>query len=90
MREWLSCFATIGPAINLEDLVLLGDCYYLPHEEGPEAEALYRQAKALVTPGAGDPESRGRRLCKNRRSVCATLCGRKLIELHDRALSLTR
>jgi hypothetical protein len=42
---WLPGFATCGPPISLEDLVLFGDCYYLPHEEGPEAEALYQGAR---------------------------------------------
>lgn len=49
MREWLRRFGTCGEAISLRDLVLFGDCYYLPHEEGPEAEALYQQAKRAVT-----------------------------------------
>jgi hypothetical protein len=41
MREWLPRFKTVGQPVTLEDLILLGDCYYLPHEEGPEAEALF-------------------------------------------------
>ena len=49
MREWLPRFATIGQPITLEELVLFGDCYYLPHEEGPGAEALYRSARGLLT-----------------------------------------
>lgn len=48
MREWLEQFATIGEPVTLEDLILLGDCYYLPYEEGPEAEALYQRAKTLL------------------------------------------
>jgi len=48
MREWLPRFATIGPPVTLEDLVLFGDCYYLPHEEGPEAETLYEHARSLL------------------------------------------
>src|ERR1051325_8953066 len=48
MREWLAYFETIGQPITLEDLVLFGDCYYLPHEEGPEAQALYELAKGLL------------------------------------------
>ena len=48
MREWLSTFETVGRPILLEDLILFGDCYYLPHEEGPEAEALYDCARGLV------------------------------------------
>jgi protein O-GlcNAcase/histone acetyltransferase len=49
MREWHSHFTTIGPPLTLEDLILFGDCYYLPHEEGPEAEALFESARSLLT-----------------------------------------
>jgi protein O-GlcNAcase / histone acetyltransferase len=48
MREWLPRFATIGEPVTFEDLILFGDCYYLPHEEGPEAEALYEGASGLL------------------------------------------
>jgi hypothetical protein len=34
--------------VSLEDLVLFGDCYYLPHGEGPEGEALYRAACTVL------------------------------------------
>ena len=43
MKEWLPRFATIGKKLALEDLILFGDCYYLPYNEGPEAEILLRQ-----------------------------------------------
>jgi beta-N-acetylglucosaminidase-like protein len=43
LREWLLHFATVGEPVVLENLILFGDCYYLPHEEGPEAEALIRE-----------------------------------------------
>src|SRR5258706_3607036 len=48
MREWLPRFETVGEPVTLEDLILFGDCYYLPHEEGPEAEALYEGARGLL------------------------------------------
>jgi protein O-GlcNAcase/histone acetyltransferase len=48
MREWLPRFATIGQPVTLEDLILFGDCYYLPYEEGPEAEALFECARSLL------------------------------------------
>ena len=48
MREWLPRFATIGQPVSLEDLILFGDCYYLPHEEGPEAEALFEHTRRLL------------------------------------------
>jgi protein O-GlcNAcase / histone acetyltransferase len=48
MCDWLPQFATIGQPVTLEDLILLGDSYYLPHEEGPEAESLYELAQGLL------------------------------------------
>jgi protein O-GlcNAcase/histone acetyltransferase len=57
MREWWPRFATVGQPVTLDDLVLFGDCYYLPHEEGPEAEALYEWADVLLT---GRPADRVR------------------------------
>jgi len=48
MREWLPRFATIGEPIALEDLILFCDCYHLPHEDGPEAEALYENVRTLL------------------------------------------
>jgi len=48
MREWLPRFATIGQPVTLEDLILFGDCYYLPHEEGPEAEGLFERTRSLL------------------------------------------
>jgi protein O-GlcNAcase/histone acetyltransferase len=56
MREWLPRFATIGQPVTLEDLILFGDCYYLPYEEGPEAEALFECARILL---AGKPAEWG-------------------------------
>jgi protein O-GlcNAcase/histone acetyltransferase len=49
MKEWLPHFASVGQPVTLEDLTLFGDCYYLPHQEGPEAEALYQIAHRLIT-----------------------------------------
>jgi protein O-GlcNAcase/histone acetyltransferase len=48
MQEWLARFATVGQPVTLEDLILFGDCYYLPYGEGPEAEALYERARSLL------------------------------------------
>ena len=48
MQEWLPRFATIGQPVTLEDLILFGDCYYLPYEEGPEAEALFEGTRSLL------------------------------------------
>jgi len=57
MEEWLRRFETISLGVSLEDLVLFGDCYYLPHEEGPEAEKLIEDVLQLSN--GSDPEISG-------------------------------
>jgi protein O-GlcNAcase/histone acetyltransferase len=56
MEEWLAHFETIHRPMALADLVLLGDCYYLPFEEGAEAEAFFQRTCHLL---AVDPKQRG-------------------------------
>jgi protein O-GlcNAcase/histone acetyltransferase len=41
MASWLDQFGTIGKPISREDLILMGDCFYLPHTEGPEANRVH-------------------------------------------------
>jgi protein O-GlcNAcase/histone acetyltransferase len=48
MAEWLPQFETASGMPALADLLLLGDCYYLPYSEGPLAEALHAQAVRLL------------------------------------------
>jgi protein O-GlcNAcase/histone acetyltransferase len=54
MRKWRPHFATIGQPVTLEDLILFGDCYYLPYEEGPEAEALFERTRNLLAMNPAD------------------------------------
>jgi len=56
MREWLPQFATVGSPVTLDDLILFGDCYYLPHEDGLEAEKMFELARTLL---ATDPAQWG-------------------------------
>ncbi|HEY5914423.1 MAG TPA: beta-N-acetylglucosaminidase domain-containing protein [Verrucomicrobiae bacterium] len=74
MAEWRSRFATVGRPVTLRDLILFGDCYYLPHEEGPEAEALYQGLRRLVTT---NPANWGRQARAIRRQVARlrSFCG---------------
>src|SRR5207245_459625 len=84
MREWLPRFATVGQAVVLEDLVLFGDCYYLPHEEGPEAEALYGRAKSLRSRGPaewGEQAGAFRQQTARLREFCV-----RMTELRERPL----
>jgi protein O-GlcNAcase / histone acetyltransferase len=84
MREWLPRFATIGQPISFEDMVLFGDCYYLPHEDGPEANALYELAQGLALdprPSTFDDA----RAFLERVARLRTFCAR-VSELRDRSL----
>jgi protein O-GlcNAcase/histone acetyltransferase len=84
VQEWLSCFATTGRPIDLEDLVLFCDCYYLPYEDGPEAEALYARAHALLSKDPaewGDAAAEFRRRAAGLKDLCVRmteLCQRPL------------
>jgi protein O-GlcNAcase / histone acetyltransferase len=84
MLEWLPHFATVGRPVTFEDLVLFGDCYYLPYEEGPEAEAFYQLTKSLVTGGIADWDSEARafrQIAGRLREFCV-----RLTELRHRPL----
>ena len=85
MREWLPHFATVvGQPVTLEDLILLGDCYYLPHEEGPEADTLYKLARGLLakTPAEwGDEAALFRQKASRLREFCV-----RMTELRHRPL----
>jgi protein O-GlcNAcase/histone acetyltransferase len=78
MQEWWPRFKNIGQPFALDDLILLGDCYYLPHEEGPEAEALYNRARNLLTANPadwGDQLAVFRQQATRLREFCARMTG---------------
>lgn len=50
VREWWPAFETVSGPVDLETLVLLCDCYYLPYEEGAGADALYARARQALAP----------------------------------------
>lgn len=84
LREWWPRFETIGQPLAFEDLVLFIDCYYLPHGEGPEAEALYRRIRALLRESPamwGEAAPAFCRFAARLREFCA-----RLAELKDRPL----
>jgi protein O-GlcNAcase/histone acetyltransferase len=84
MGEWLPSFETVGGPISLSDLILFGDCYYLPHEEGPEAAAFYESARDLL---AREPATWGddAGIVLRDAARLRELCGR-MTELRDRGL----
>jgi protein O-GlcNAcase / histone acetyltransferase len=84
MREWLPQFATVGQPITLEDLILFGDCYYLPYEEGPEADQFYEHARELLAKDSGKWGAEAvlfRQKAVRLRAVCA-----RMTELKNRPL----
>ena len=91
-QEWQASFATVGRPLELSDLVLLGDCYYLPFAEGPEAEALYERIRGLLgsdPAGWGEQAGEVRRQVVRLREVCARLAelrGRPLFHALSRRL----
>lgn len=84
MREWSPRFATVGAPVALEDLILLGDCFYLPHEEGPEAEKLYQTARAVL---ASPPTARRDQAAAfGQQAARLRACCARMTELRDRRL----
>jgi beta-N-acetylglucosaminidase len=84
LEAWLPGFASVGKPIELPDLVLLMDCFYLPHELGPEARDLFQLATHLMPTdpsGWGESGERLRRGIARLRELCV-----RLTELRDRSL----
>ena len=76
--EWWPGFATIGAPLAWEDFVVFCDCYYLPHEDGAEAEALFQRVRAALS---AKPAPAVRAAVARLRDFCA-----RLTELRDRSL----
>jgi protein O-GlcNAcase/histone acetyltransferase len=75
MREWAARFETVHGPLAFGDLVLFCDCFYLPYEDGGEAERLFGKIREALAKGKEVPDV-GRL-----RAICA-----KLAELKDRPL----
>jgi protein O-GlcNAcase/histone acetyltransferase len=53
IADWLPSYQTVGATVTKDDLLLLVDCFYLPHDEGPEAKRLYEVVERLVLQPSG-------------------------------------
>ena len=82
LREWLPSFATVGPPVALDDLILFCDCFYLPHEEGTEAIGFYECANRLV---AGEPKPEDAVMFKEQAKRLRGMCDR-ITELRYRPI----
>ncbi len=78
LREWWPSFATVGVPLAWEEFVLFGDCFYLPHEDGAEAEALFQHVREALS---AKPSEIVRAQVTRLREFCA-----RLTELRDRPL----
>ncbi len=85
MREWWPQFATVGGPVAFEDLVLLGDAYYLPHEDGPEARMLFDELTALLGSDAAAWPAEQVEAFRVRAAQLKDFCAR-MAELKDRPL----
>lgn len=84
MTAWLPAFATWGDPIALDDLILFGDAFYLPYENGSGAARLLACARRLVSRPASawtDERQVFQELAARLRRTCA-----QLPTLRDRAL----
>lgn len=70
MREWEPAFASVRTPLSLEDLILFGDCYYLPREYGPGAESLYAAARQMLDGDDPDATRTFSRLAARLRTAC--------------------
>jgi len=84
LREWWPHFATVGEPVDFDDLESFGDCFYLPHEDGTDAERLYTQFRELM---GTHPTQWGERAThfRNHAARLREFCVR-MTELKDRSL----
>jgi hypothetical protein len=85
LGEWAARFETVSGPMALDDLALLGDCFYLPYEEGPEAETLFAALRELLArepvTWSDEDAAHGQHAVARLRGICA-----RVADLRDRAL----
>jgi protein O-GlcNAcase/histone acetyltransferase len=84
ITAWLPHFETVTKPLTIDDVTLLLDCFYLPHEEGPQAEMLLAIVDRLIeAPVDQWGDSYDAFKCINARIQSIF---DRLTELHDREL----
>ena len=84
LQEWHRSYETVRGEIALDDLRLLADCYYLPHEEGDEGRALQDLVADLVHQPVESWGTKYDEFLERHRQVSAIFG--QLTELRDREL----
>jgi protein O-GlcNAcase / histone acetyltransferase len=84
LQAWWPRFATVGVPLSFEDLVTFADCFYLPYQEGPEADAL-AQAIARCLSSHRRPDDPDSLAVRARMLRLKDFCAR-LVDLKDRSL----
>lgn len=54
MRVWHAAFDTVSGPVDFDMLVRLGDCFYLPCDDGPHAQALLARARRALSDTSDD------------------------------------
>jgi protein O-GlcNAcase/histone acetyltransferase len=76
MRSWHSAFADSAHPISLDDLILFGDFFYLPHQDGDLAADFFHRLRVLLSkpPGSWGEEAESlRRIAIRVRDICSRL-----------------
>jgi protein O-GlcNAcase/histone acetyltransferase len=84
LRDWLPRFMTVSGPASFDDLLRLGDCYYLPHEDGAEAEKLIGLARQIVRRAPEEWNGADSAFCQQALAL-RDFCSR-LADLRDRTL----
>ncbi|NOZ39254.1 MAG: hypothetical protein GXP24_03400 [Planctomycetes bacterium] len=84
IAEWLPSYKTMSEPISLEELILLADCYYLPHEQGRTSIELFESIKCLVCQPVETWNGADKLFAELNQRVQTTF--EKLTELYDREL----
>lgn len=85
MRAWAERFGTVRQPIAVEDLILFGDCFYVPGEDGAGAEALYREAQHWLGARPGEFDAAAVAGWREKAARLRDCCAR-MAELRDRDL----
>ena len=85
MSSWALQFESAGKPIELDELILFGDCFYLPYEEGPEAEDLFNAIKDLFSSSSTEEWKKRFEPFKRQATTLKSTCG-EIVNLWNRAL----